>query len=167
MIRAAAGGGRIPAQALAPMSVAASVSAAVGPRIGGFARWGGGWQVIFLVNVPLTALGIVLGWRWLPAPPPSENAGAGLAALDLPGVLLFAGTLTSLLAGLLSLGSTQGWVLLGAVPILATLLAVRQLRCSSPFFYLRLRAPHPLLIAVFLQFAATTFVFYPFSFGLP
>ena len=167
MIRAAAGGGRIPAQALASMSVAASVSAALGPTIGGFALSVGGWQAIFLVNVPITALGIVLGWRWLPAPPPSENAGAGLAALDLPGVLLFAGTLTSLLAGLLSLGSTQGWVLLGAVPILATLLAVRELRCSSPFFDLRLLAANPVLIGVFLQFAATTFVFYTFFFGLP
>src|SRR5260370_20908566 len=37
MIRAASGGGRIPAQALAAMSVAASVSAALGPTIGGVA----------------------------------------------------------------------------------------------------------------------------------
>src|SRR5258708_9570285 len=35
MIRAASGGGRIPAQALAAMSVAASVSAALGPTIAG------------------------------------------------------------------------------------------------------------------------------------
>jgi MFS family permease len=167
MIRSAAGGGRIPAQALASMSVAASVSAALGPTIGGFVLSVGGWQAIFLVNVPITLLGIALGWRWLPAPPPSESAGEGLAALDLPGVLLFAGTLTSLLAGLLSLGSTQGWILLGAVPILATLLAVRELRCASPFFDLRLLAANPVLIGVFLQFAATTFVFYTFFFGLP
>jgi MFS family permease len=167
MIRSAAGGGRIPAQALASMSVAASVSAALGPTIGGFVLSVGGWQAIFLVNVPITLLGIALGWKWLPAPPPSESAGAGLAALDVPGVLLFAGTLTSLLAGLLSLGSTQGWILLGAVPILATLLAVRELRCASPFFDLRLLAANPVLIGVFLQFAATTFVFYTFFFGLP
>src|SRR5260370_4688507 len=42
MIRAASGGGRIPAQALAAMSVAASVSAALGPTIGGFCPSGGG-----------------------------------------------------------------------------------------------------------------------------
>jgi MFS family permease len=167
MIRAASGGGRIPAQALASMSVAASLSAALGPTIGGFALSVGGWQAIFLVNVPITALGIALGWRWLPAAPPSDSKGAGLADLDVPGVLLFAGTLTSLLASLLSLGSTQGWILLGAVPILATLLAVRELRCATPFFYLRLLAANPVLIGVFLQFAATTFVFYTFFFGLP
>ena len=167
MIRAAAGGGRIPAQALAAMSVAASVSAALGPTIGGFALSVGGWQAIFLVNAPITVVGIVLGWRWLPSPPPSDSAGAGLAGLDVPGVLLFAGTLTSLLAGLLSFGSTQSWILLGAVPILATLLAVRELRSASPFFDVRLLAANPVLIGVFLQFAATTFVFYTFFFGLP
>lgn len=167
LIRAAAGGGRIPAQALAMMSVAASVSAALGPTIGGFVLSVGGWPWIFLVNVPITALGIVLGLRWLPAPPPSEGAGAGLADLDVPGVLLFAGTLTSLLAGLLALGSMQGWILLAAVPVLAALLAVRELRCASPFFDLRLLAKNPVLIGVFVQFAATTFVFYTFFFGLP
>src|ERR1700720_4908183 len=89
MIRTAAGGGRIPAQALAMMSVAASVSAALGPTIGGFVLSVGGWQGIFLVNVPITALGIVLGLRWLPAPPPSDAGGARLADFDVPGVLLF------------------------------------------------------------------------------
>ena len=167
MIRAAAGGGRLPAQALAMMSVAASVSAALGPTIGGFVLSVGGWQWIFLVNVPITALGIVLGLRWLPAPPPSDIAGVGLAELDVPGILLFAATLTSLLAGLLAFGSPQGWILLTAVPILAALLTVRELRCASPFFDLRLLGANPVLIGVFVQFAATTFVFYTFFFGLP
>jgi predicted MFS family arabinose efflux permease len=75
--------------------------------------------------------------------------------------------LTSLLAGLLALGSAQGWILLAAVPVLAALLAVRELRCASPFFDLRLLAANPVLIGVFVQFAATTFVFYTFFFGLP
>jgi MFS family permease len=167
MIRAASGGGRIPAQALAMMSVAASVSAAFGPTIGGFVLSFAGWQGIFLVNVPVTALGIVLGLRWLPSPPPSDTAGAGLAGLDLPGVLLFAGTLTSLLAGLLSIGSPAAWYLLGAVPVLAALLVVRELNCKTPFFDLRFLAANPVLIAVFVQFAATTFVFYSLFFGLP
>jgi len=117
--------------------------------------------------VPFTVLGIVLGLRWLPSPPPSDTAGAGLAGLDLPGVLLFAGTLTSLLAGLLSIGSPAAWYLLGTVPVLAALLVVRELNCNTPFFDLRFLAANPVLIAVFVQFAATTFVFYSLFFGLP
>lgn len=167
MIRAVAGGERIPAQSLAMMSVAASVSAALGPTIGGFVLSIAGWQGIFLVNVPITALGLVLGLRWLPAPPPSDTAGAGLRGLDLPGVMLFAATLTALLGGLLSAGSTQGWILLAIVPLIGLALGARELRASSPFFDVRLLAANPVLIGVFVQFAATTFVFYTLFFGLP
>ncbi|TMD37581.1 MAG: MFS transporter [Chloroflexi bacterium] len=167
MIRAAAGGKGIPAQALAMMSVAASVSAALGPTIGGLILSVASWQGIFLVNVPITALGIVLGLRWLPDTPPSEVTGAGLAGLDVPGVLLFAATLTSLLAGLLSVGSSEAWILLAGVPLLALLLIVRELRTVTPFFDVRLLVANPVLISVFLQFAAVTFVFYSFFFGLP
>ena len=167
MIRAAAGGKGIPAQALAMVSVAASVSAALGPTIGGLILSVASWQGIFLVNVPITALGIVLGLRWLPDTPPSEVTGAGLAGLDVPGVLLFAATLTSLLAGLLSVGSSEAWILLAGVPLLALLLIVRELRTVTPFFDVRLLVANPVLISVFLQFAAVTFVFYSFFFGLP
>jgi len=167
MIRAAAGGKGIPAQALAMVSVAASVSAALGPTIGGLILSVASWQGIFLVNVPITALGIVLGLRWLPDTPPSEVTGAGLAGLDVPGVLLFAATLTSLLAGLLSVGSSEAWILLAGVPLLALLLIVRELRTATPFFDVRLLVANPVLISVFLQFAAVTFVFYSFFFGLP
>lgn len=167
LIRAASGGTGIPAQALAMMSIAASVSAALGPTIGGLIVSYSGWQGIFLVNVPIASLGIVLGLRWLPAPPPTDTSGAGLRALDVPGVLLFAATLTSLLAGLLSLGTAPGWVLLAAVPVLVVLLAVRELRAHSPFFDIRLLGANPVLIGVFVQFAAVTFVFYTLFFGLP
>src|SRR5437879_703847 len=167
MIRAAAGGKGIPAQALAMVSVAASVSAALGPTIGGLILSVASWQGIFLVNVPITVLGIVLGLRWLPDTRPSEVTGAGLAGLDVPGVLLFAATLTSLLAGLLSVGSSEAWILLAGVPLLALLLIVRELRTATPFFDVRLLVANPVLISVFLQFAAVTFVFYSFFFGLP
>src|SRR5438477_3197632 len=167
MIRAAAGGTRIPAQALAMVSVAASVSAALGPTVGGLILSVAGWQGIFLVNVPITAVGIVLGMRWLPNPPPSEIAGAGLAGLDVPGVVLFAATLTSLLAALLSVGSPQAWILLACLPLLALLLVLREVRFASPFFDVRLLAANPVLIGVFVQFAAVTFVFYSLFFGLP
>lgn len=167
MIRAASGGGRIPGQALAAMSVAASVSAALGPTVGGLVLTYAGWQGIFLVNVPVTALGLVLGLRWLPNSPPPVRTRGLLSSIDLPGVVLFAATLTSLLGGLLSLGSSQSWFLLAAVPILALLLVVRELRCATPFFDIRLLAANPVLIGVFIQFAAVTFIFYSFFFGLP
>ncbi len=167
LIRASSGQGRIPAQALSMLSIAGSVSAALGPTIGGLLLSAWGWQAIFLVNLPLTAAGIVLGLRWLPAPPPSDPSASGVASLDLPGVVLFAATLTPLLAALLEFGSPESWALLAVVPIAAALLAVRELRTASPFFDLRLLARNPGIVGVFLQFAAVTFIFYSVFFGLP
>ena len=166
LIRATSGH-RVPASALAVLAVAASTSAALGPTIGGLllAQWG--WQAIFLVNVPITLIAIVLALRWLPAPPPADTGGSGLAGLDVPGVILFAATLTPILGALLAFGSVQGAILLGIVPVAGVLLAVRELRFATPFFDLRLLGRNPGMIAVFLQFAAVTFIFYSFFFGLP
>lgn len=162
-----ASGHRVPASALAVLSVAASTSAALGPTIGGLllATWG--WQAIFLVNVPLTITCIVLALRWLPAPPPADTGGGGWAGLDIPGVILFAATLTPILGALLTLGSSDTWWLLAVVPVAGALLAWRELRYASPFFDIRLLMRKPAIISVFVQFAATTFVFYSFFFGLP
>lgn len=167
LIRAASGRRQVPAGALAMLAIAGSVSAALGPTIGGLLLAAWGWQGIFLVNLPMTVAGIALGLWLLPAPPPSDASGHGLAGLDIPGVLLFAATLTPLLAALLEHGSALSWALLAVVPVAAALLAVRELRCQSPFFDLRLLARHPAMVGVFVQFAAVTFVFYSFFFGLP
>jgi MFS family permease len=167
LVRAAAGGGRIPAHSLSLLSIAASVSAALGPTVGGLVLAAWGWQGIFLVNLPLAVAGIVLALGFLPDPPPSDPSGGGLASLDLPGVALFALTLTPLLAALIELGSPRGWLLLAVVPFAAVLLAVRELRCATPFLDLRLLARNPAMIGVFVQFGAVTFMFYSFFFGLP
>ena len=166
LIRAASGN-RVPAQALAVLSVAASTSAALGPTIGGLLLSEWGWQAIFLVNVPLCVAAIGLGLRWLPAPPPADVSGAGLSSVDFPGVILFAATLTPVLGALLALGSPASWIMLGLLPVAATLLAVRELRHPSPFFDIRLLMRNPAMIGVFVQFAAVTFIFYSFFFGLP
>lgn len=166
LIRAVSGQ-RVPSQALAVLSVAASTSAALGPTVGGLLLSSWGWQAIFLVNVPITLAAIGLGLRWLPAPPPADPSATGLASIDLPGVALFAATLISILGALLSLGSGESYVLLALVPVAAALLAARELRVRSPFFDLRLLIRNPSIVGVFLQFAAVTFIFYSFFFGLP
>lgn len=166
LIRAASGK-RVPAQALAVLSVAASTSAALGPTIGGLLLSVWGWQAIFLINLPLCLAAIALGFRWLPAPPPADTTGRGLAGVDFPGVILFAATIVPILGALLLLGSPASLVMLGLLPVAATLLAVRELRHSSPFFDIRLLMRNPAMVGVFVQFAAVTFIFYSFFFGLP
>ncbi|HVH63175.1 MAG TPA: MFS transporter [Candidatus Dormibacteraeota bacterium] len=166
LIRSSAGN-RVPASSLAVLGIAGSTSAGFGPTIGGLLVSTWGWQAIFLVNVPITLAAIVLGLRWLPAPPPADQSATGWSTIDLPGVALFAATLIPVLGVLLTLGTSESWVLLAIIPIGATLLAVRELRFATPFFDIRLLMRSPAIIGVFIQFAAVTFIFYSFFFALP
>jgi MFS family permease len=77
MIRSASPRGRAPAAALSAINVANSAGAALGPTLAGFLVAFAGWQAIFLVNVPLAALGLTTGLRWMPR---DQRAAAGAAA---------------------------------------------------------------------------------------
>jgi MFS family permease len=73
MIRATAPGGRAPAASLGAINVANSAGAALGPTLSGFLVAFAGWQSIFLVNVPMAALAIGTGLRWMPADPAARE----------------------------------------------------------------------------------------------
>ena len=67
IFRARHGGERAPAGALGAVSIANSVSSALGPVIGGALVALAGWAAIFVINVPIAlaaiASGIVLAAR--------------------------------------------------------------------------------------------------------
>jgi len=90
MIRGASPGGRVPAASLSAINVANSAGAALGPTLAGFLVAFAGWQAIFAVNVPLAALGVLTGLRWMPrdrppAPAPRATADVG-RLLTSPGL---------------------------------------------------------------------------------
>ena len=172
MLRARVGGGaaRPPARALAAISVAANVSAAVGPTLGGALVEVAGWPAIFLVNVPATALGVLLALRWLPgdrAAPAGGSLRAVVGLVDLPGVALFSAAILGLLAFLLSLPTGPRWALLPLAPAAAVALVWRELRAREPFLDLRTLAAGRGLAAVYAEFTAVNLVFYSVLFSLP
>jgi predicted MFS family arabinose efflux permease len=71
------GGARPPAGSLGAISIASSVSAALGPVIGGALVVLGGWQAIFLINIPVAVIGLVTAARWLPPDGPDNPRGTG------------------------------------------------------------------------------------------
>jgi MFS family permease len=73
MIRSASPHGRAPAASLSAINVANSAGAALGPTLAGFLVAFAGWQAIFLVNLPLAALGLATGLRWMPRDKPTTG----------------------------------------------------------------------------------------------
>lgn len=179
IIRAGDPHGKAPAATLGAISITSSVSVALGPVLGGFLAMLFGWAAIFLVNIPLTAVGLFLALRWLPADAPSSLAlrgerrsrrsvaQAALRMADVPGIILFGSLLASLLAFLLSLASRPLWLLLPVALLAAILLVLRERSVSEPFLNVRMLAANRPLIGVYAQFAGVNIVFYAVFYGLP
>ena len=77
------------------------ISTAVGPLLGGLliGLFGthSGWRAVFFVNLPLGAIALLLGRRYLPAPPARETEQQGHTELDPLGVALLALTVVCIL----------------------------------------------------------------------
>jgi EmrB/QacA subfamily drug resistance transporter len=74
-------------RALSWLTVPALVAPMIGPPLGGLISTWFDWRWIFLINLPIGALGIVLGWRHIPdlrePPGPLDRVGFALSGLGL------------------------------------------------------------------------------------
>src|SRR6202789_1191993 len=113
-----AAGGRASSSLIAAVSLPLALGAILGPASGGLILNWLSWRWLFLVNVPVIAVGLVLAWRLLPADRPSP--GAGRARLDVIGLRLLGPALAGILLGLSNLSSGDG---IGHVGVLLPLLA--------------------------------------------
>ncbi|MFC9426574.1 MFS transporter [Streptomyces sp. NPDC056987] len=110
------------ARALSLYGATAGLAMVVGQILGGVLvaadLAGTGWRAIFLVNVPVALAGLVLAFRSVP-----ETRSQRPAPVDVPGTLLLALSLVTLLAPLTE-GRAAGWpawtwVSLAAFPVVA------------------------------------------------
>lgn len=159
--------GALPTRALAFLSVTNSMSAALGPVLGGILVATAGWEAVFLVNVPLNILGIVLALRILPRVTATAGRRVGMRDLDFPGVLLFSGALGTLIVFVLSLAEDPIWWLVPVVASSLVLLVWRELAVAEPFLDIRGLARNPALTAMLVQQGGVNLVFYCVFFGLP
>jgi EmrB/QacA subfamily drug resistance transporter len=124
------------AQAVGIWAGAAGTSLVIGPLLGGWLTDAFGWPAVFLVNVPVTAIVIVLTLVAV-----RENAVPG-GGLDLPGQVLGAATLALLAAGVIE-GGQYGFgsglslgLLAGGAASLAVFIAVERAQ-ADPMLPLR------------------------------
>jgi EmrB/QacA subfamily drug resistance transporter len=112
---------------------------AIGPALGGLLAASFSWRAVFYVNLPIGALGVLLGRRVLP----NDTAVTGSVQFDLKGAALSVVALTALLIGI-SQGGSWGWtspaiLAAFAVALLAAALFVQtELRHPAPMLDLRL-----------------------------
>src|ERR1700722_18756224 len=152
-----AAGGRASSSLIAAVSLPLALGPILGPVIGGLILNWLSWRWLFLVNVPVIAVGLALAWRLLPADRPSPGAararldviGLGLLGPALAGILLglsnlsedggidHAGVLVPLLAGIALLGAFIAWAVRpGCHPVVdVRLLRLRSLGSASAVLF--------------------------------
>jgi EmrB/QacA subfamily drug resistance transporter len=121
------------ARTMSTVTVPIALGPILGPVLGGLVLNFLSWPWLFLINVPIGAVGLILAYLWLPKDAPA--AGAPRARLDVIGLVLIAPALAALLYGLSKasadggFGNAQVWipVVAGALLLVAfTLWAIRK-----------------------------------------
>jgi EmrB/QacA subfamily drug resistance transporter len=113
-----AAGGRASSNLIATISLPLALGPILGPVIGGVILNWLSWRWLFLVNVPVIAVGLLLAWRLLPADRP--DPGAARPRLDVIGLVLLAPALATILLGLSNLSEDGG---IGHADVLVPLVA--------------------------------------------
>jgi len=122
------------AKAVGWWTASGAISLALGPLLGGLLLTALGWRWIFLVNLPVCALGLFLVARFPHGG--GERPGGGL---DITGQLCAAAGLTLLTAGIIGSGHAGSGQRLEGVFLVAAVL------CAALFVVVERRAPSPIL----------------------
>jgi MFS family permease len=159
-------GRQSPAGVLTTLVVTTQTIAVIGPSLGGLLIGVGGWRATLAVNIPLAAAGLILGAMRLPRTPapPRADGRRPMSGLDVPGMVLFAVMLVSLLLFLMNPGSGD-WYL----PVLTVAAAAgfvwRELRVAQPFVDLRTLSGNLPLLATYIRALLAYVVSYAFLYG--
>ncbi len=129
----------VPSRLLGNFSIAAQIAVVFGLPLGGILTGAFGWRALFAVNIPLAAITFIFTIRGVPKDAPIRSRGWWplLAAIDIPGILLFAAAITSLLVFLGGLKSPDWW-LVPLVVVLTTALLLWETRSASPLIDIRM-----------------------------
>jgi EmrB/QacA subfamily drug resistance transporter len=123
-----AAGGHASSRLIATVSLPLALGPILGPVIGGLILNWLSWRWLFLVNVPVIAVGLVLAWRLLPDD--RLDPQAPRARLDVIGLALLAPALAAILLGLSNLSEDGGIDRAGVLAPLAAGVALLVAFCA-------------------------------------
>ncbi|MCL2732111.1 MAG: MFS transporter [Actinomycetia bacterium] len=157
-----------PGGVLGGLAIAGMATAAVGPPVGGLLVGAAGWRWAFLVNIPVTAIALLMALR-LPKDPPLDHTESGFRRIaqrvDLIGIIGFATTMTSLVIFLMGLPHLD-WAALAVFAAAAAPTGWWELRHTAPFFDLRGLTSNGALTRTYLRQALTLLGVYSMMYGL-
>ena len=142
----------VPSRTLGNFSIAAQVSAVIGLPLGGILAGPFGWRAVFFVNIPLGILSVILTFAGVAKDEPLArgNRESVVAALDIPGIVLFGAAVTSLLLFLSDLAAPVWWLL--ALFVLLTVgLILWERRSRRPLIDVRMIAANRPLQRTYLR----------------
>ena len=156
-----------PGGVLGGLSIAATVTVAIGPPIGGVLVDAFGWRSTFLFNIPMTVIALLLTITWIPKDEPLQRRPLCEIAsrIDVTGIALFGGLMSALLVFLMSLPRPQ-WIALGVTIALSVALLLWELRASTPFIDIRLLISNLALTRTYIRGALLLLSFYALFYGL-
>jgi len=132
-----------------------SIGPAFGPLMGGNLLELASWRVVYTMTLPLSGLGFILAWWWLPYLGRPERR-----RLDYYGALTMAVAVSTLLLAL-SQGNREGWdsqyilTLLAIAGVAAVAFVVVELCHPEPLVELRLFGSVPFIMAMAVMFLTT------------
>ncbi|MDW0118508.1 MFS transporter [Sporosarcina thermotolerans] len=146
------------------LAVFATTSAAFGPTIGGMLSQFGGWPVIFYVNLPILAIGIVLTLIFIPK---DQKNKATSYKLDGIGILLFSSFITCWMIFLLGLEQRVqiGTLILSIV--LTVIFYMYEKGKDEPFINVNFFRKNLNIAVIFGQYILSTVIFFAVLLSFP
>ncbi|MGN6324649.1 MFS transporter [Pseudolysinimonas sp.] len=143
----------VPSRIIGSFSIAAQITVVLGLPLGGLLTGAFGWRALFLVNVPVAIVVFLFAFLGIAHDERRDDRPRGralLAAVDIPGILLFAGATVSLLVFLSDLTAPVWWL----VPVIIALTAgliLWERRAAQPLIDVRMLAANGPLQRTYLR----------------
>jgi len=156
-----------PAKILTLLAIANQTIAVIGPTLGGLLIGLGGWQSIFMMNIPLSFACIILGYTRFPkASLTSVGSEKRHISIDITGIIFFGITLISTLLFLMSPSLNSIYLIIISI-ITGIIFIIIELRSKAPFIDVRIFKGNSPLLFTYARSLLTATVTYCMLYGFP